>query len=325
MRTEKFLTLPDGRILAYEDSGEPTSSLIVIFFHGAFGVGYAPAVLPPALMQKRAHYIAPTLAGWGASSPRPSTMSYAAALASDTTALINHLHPDTSNLRIYIGGGSYGTAPAQMLYGAPFDVFPLGRNVVGCVICAPFSPFKWHKEYTKAMTWENYMSVGPPARAMPFQLLQRVAASAIAIKFSSVDKAEKFIRGYLFDGAPPEERAAYAKWRESCGEAEGVVERQMAEDVVKSISKTFAGFIEVADVLASDWGFAPNLLDEAHTAERPIYIFASTGDELGPDMANWLEANYRNSNLKWITGKHNAALYEMDNSWTEILKNEPET
>ncbi|KAJ7286301.1 hypothetical protein C8J57DRAFT_1287271, partial [Mycena rebaudengoi] len=249
---------------------------------------------------------------------------YVAALASDTTALINHLHPDTSHLRIYVAGGSYGTAPAQMLYGAPFDTFPLGRNVVGCVIMAPFSPFKWHTEYTKSMTWQNYISVGPPARAMPFQLLQRTAVAAISMKFSTVDKAETFIRGFLFDGTPPEERAAYAKWRESRGQAEGVLERQMAQNVVKSISKSWAGFIEVADVLASDWGFAPNLLDEAHTAQRPIHIVASTGDELGPDMANWLEANYGNSKLTWITGKHISTLYEMDRLWTEILESEPE-
>ncbi|KAJ7286310.1 hypothetical protein C8J57DRAFT_1051468, partial [Mycena rebaudengoi] len=57
------------------------------------------------------------------------------------------------------------------------------------------------------------------------------------------------LRGYLFDG---EERKGYAKWRESRGEVEGVVKRQMAKDVVESISKMFAGFIEVADVLASD-------------------------------------------------------------------------
>jgi hypothetical protein len=322
--SEKFLTLPDGRTLAYEDSGDASSPLIVLFFHGAFGVGYAPAALAPALVQKRAHYIAPTLAGWGNSSPHPSSLSYQAALAADITALITHLHPDTSDLRIYIGGGSFGSVPAQMLYGAPFDAFPLGRNIVQCIICAPSSPYKLHTDYAKAISWQHYMTVGPPARLIPFQLHMRAAAWAMSIQLSSVDKAEKFIRGFLFDGAPPEERAAYARWRESRGQVEGELERRMAENVVKSISKTWSGFLEMPDVLHSDWGFSPKLLDEEHTAERPIYIAASTEDELGPDMANWLKANYKNSKLKWIPGKHLSTHFEMDNIFAEMLENEPD-
>ncbi|KAJ7286348.1 Alpha/Beta hydrolase protein [Mycena rebaudengoi] len=322
MSTEKFLTLADGRTLAYEDSGDPTSSLVVLFFHGLMGVGSAPLALAPALVEKKAHYIAPTLAGWGNSSPRPSSMSYAAALTADTTALINHLYPDTSRLRIYVGGGSYGTVPAQVIYGAPFDVFPLGRHVFGCLIGAAFSPFKWHTQYAKSMTWQNYITVGPPARTLPFQILPRATVWAVSMKVNSVDKAEKFIRELLFDGAPPDERAAYTKWRESRGQEDGLLQRQMATNMYKSISKSWAGFIEVSDVLHSDWGFAPQLLDEEHTAGRPVYILASTGDELGPDMTNWLEANYRNAKVKWINGKHLAGYYEMDNIWAEMLTNE---
>ncbi|KAJ7108573.1 Alpha/Beta hydrolase protein [Mycena epipterygia] len=323
---EKYLTLSDGRTLAYEDVGDASSSLVVIFFHGVFGIGSAPRVLSPVLIEKKAHHITPTLAGWGYSSPRPSStgsLSYAATLASDMTELINHLHPNTPDLRIYIAGGSYGTIPAQILYGAPFDYFPLGRNIVGCFLAAPFSPFRWHKEYTKSMTWTNYLSVGPPARFFPFQPLQRIAIVGLSMQMSTVDKAEVFLRKLLFDGAPPEERAAFARWREHRGLEEGVFERQMATNLVKSISKSWAGFIEVADVIHSDWGFCPNRLDDEHTIDRPMLIAASAQDDLGPDMATWLEANYANSKLKWVPGKHLSTLYEMDNLWAELLENEP--
>ncbi|KAF8196880.1 Alpha/Beta hydrolase protein [Mycena galopus ATCC 62051] len=318
MSDEKYLALADGRTLAYEDIGNPSSSLVVIFLHGAFGIGTAPTTLSPILVQKRVHYIAPTLAGWGFSSPHPSWKSYADALTSDMTELITYLHPNTADLRIYISGGSYGSVPAQMLYGASFDKFPLGRNIRGCLIAAPFSPFKWHKEYTQSMTWMNYMSVGPPARVFPFQPFQRLAIFALSMKINTVDKAEVMLRGLLFDG-PPVERIAFARWREQQGIEEGVFERRMATGMVKSISKSWAGFIEVADVLHSDWGFRPDQLDDEHTQGRPILIAASEQDDLGPDMAKWLEENYRNSRLKWVPGKHLSALYEIDNLWTELL------
>ncbi|KAJ7100156.1 Alpha/Beta hydrolase protein [Mycena belliarum] len=322
MASEKYLPLSDGRTLAYEDVGDASSSLVVIFFHGVFGVGSAPMAVSPVLIAKNAHYITPTLAGWGFSSPRPTSKSYAATLASDLTELINHLHPNSPDLRIYVGGGSYGTVPAQMIYGASFDTFPLGRNIVGCLLGAPFSPFKWHTEYAKSMTWTNYLSVGPPSRILPLQPLQRMAIAGLSLKLNTVDKAEAFLRQLLFDSAAPEERAAFAKWRDSYGLEEGVLERKMAANMVKSISRSWAGFIEVADVIHSDWGFCPNQLDDEHTINRPMMIAASQQDDLGPDMANWLKANYRNSTIKWVPGKHLSTLYEMDNLWAAMLEND---
>ncbi|KAJ6618902.1 Alpha/Beta hydrolase protein [Mycena sp. CBHHK59/15] len=323
MANEKYLTLTDGRTLAYEDVGDQSSSLVILFFHGVFGIGSAPASLSPVFVEKRAHYIAPTLAGWGDSSPRSASMSYAVALTSDMTALIMHLHPNTSNLRIYVAGGSYGTVPAQILYGAPFDMFPLGRHVVGCFLAAPFSPFRWHKDYTKSMTWQNYISVGPPSRIVPFQIIPRMAVWALSMKLSSVDQAEAFLRSLLFDSVLPEERAAHERWRVSRGLEPGVFERQMATNMVKSIAKSWAGFIEASEVIHSDWGFCPKHLDEEHTVDRPLLISASEHDDLGPDMANWLQTNYRNAKLKWIHGKHLSTLYVMDELWAEMLVNEP--
>ncbi|KAJ7057103.1 Alpha/Beta hydrolase protein [Mycena amicta] len=322
MSTEKLLPLPNNRMLAYEEAGDATSTLIVIFFHGVFGVGRAPERLSPVLVEKKAHYITPTLPGWGNSSTRTGK-SYHEALAEDITALIEHLHPDTKEMKIYICGGSYGSVPAQMLYGASFDVFPPGKHVRGCLLAAPFSPFKHHTDYTRGMTWSNYFSVGPPSQIIPFNLLQRVVGAGVSMRFTgpkNVQKAEKFLRGFLFDSASAEEKAAFKAWREQQGLEEGQFEGKMAESMSKSMEKTRVGFIECGQVLHSDWGFVPKDLDDAHTVGRRVVIAASTDDELGPEFAKWLKANYKNSSLKWVPGKHISALYEMDNLLAELLQ-----
>ncbi|KAF7319380.1 AB hydrolase-1 domain-containing protein [Mycena chlorophos] len=321
---EKLLNLPNNRVLAYEDTGDRDSNLLVIFFHGVFGVGRVPTTkLSPVLIEKRAHYITPTLAGWGNSSPRETGKSYHQALADDTTALIEHLHPGVQDFKIFVCGGSYGTVPAQMLYGAPFDIFPLGKFVRGCFLAAPFTPFKYHANYTRGMTWGNWLSVGPPSQWLPFNLLQRSVAMGVSMQFTGpkgVERAEKFIRGFLFDSAPEVEKKAFAAWREKQGLAEGEFEREMAQNMARSMEKTWAGFIECGDVINSDWAFVPKDLDEAHTEGRKVVIAASTEDELGPEFATWLHENYKNSSLKWVAGKHISTLYEMDNLFAELLQ-----
>ncbi|KAF7292822.1 AB hydrolase-1 domain-containing protein [Mycena indigotica] len=320
---EKLLQLPNDRVLAYEETGDVTSTVLVFFFHGVFGVGRVPKVLSPALIEKRAHYITPTLPGGGNSSPRLKTKPYHVGLAEDTMALIEHLHPGADQLQIYLCGGSYGTVPAQMLYGAPFEIFPAGKFVRGCLLGAPFTPFKHHKGYTRGMTWGNYFSVGPPSQIVPFNLIMRVAGIGVSQQFGGpkgAKKAEKFLQGFLFDGTPEEEKAAFKAWREKQGLEEGQFEREMAENMSKSISKTMAGFIECGDVIHSDWDFVPKDLDDEHTNGRKVVIAASTDDELGPEFANWLKENYKNSSLTWVPGKHISSLFVMDQLFAELLQ-----
>lgn len=315
---EKYLTLADGRTLAYDDNGNPSSSTVILFFHGVYGVGKATNT--NTVFQERGfHYIAPTLAGWGLSTPAPRSIPLPARLSADIAELIEHLHPCDTDLKLYLGGGSYGTVFAQVLYGAPFDIFPLGRRVLGCFLAAPFTPFRWHKEYAKSMTWQNYLSVGPPSQIIPFRLLPRLLAIAIGSKMKTVESTEVMLREILFDPAREEERAAYAAWREKKGMAEGELERNMAKNALKSVATTKIGFLEVSDTLHSDWGFRPDQLDEEHS-RRPVLVAASTHDELGADMANWLKATYKNAHLRWIEGGHLSSLYVMDDLWKEFIE-----
>ncbi len=135
---EKILDLPDGRILAYSDIGEPSSSCLVIFFHGVFNVGSATR-LGKVLSDR--HVRCPDAFWLGEILPlRDKSVLYDVALAADITALIEHLHPGDPALKIYLTGGSYGTVPAQILYGAPFDIFPFGDRVMGCMVLGLISP-----------------------------------------------------------------------------------------------------------------------------------------------------------------------------------------
>ncbi|KAF9452073.1 hypothetical protein P691DRAFT_785428, partial [Macrolepiota fuliginosa MF-IS2] len=177
---EKLLNLPGGRALAYEHSGNPNSKTIVLFFHGVFDVGSA-ARPSPTLLKHDVHYIAPTLPGWGNSSTRayPNKTPFYLAIAQDTTALLEHLHPGCSSApegeyKLYVSGGSYGTVAAQMIFNASPEVFPPGRHITACLLLAPFSPFRYQKDYVKGMTWRNYISVGPPSQCIPWRLTQRL-------------------------------------------------------------------------------------------------------------------------------------------------------
>ncbi|KAK0464497.1 Alpha/Beta hydrolase protein [Desarmillaria tabescens] len=315
---EKLLTLSDGRTLAYADNGDPASSVVVVFFHGTCGIGRASR-MSSALRDLGVHYVTPTLPGWGNSTPRRKNQPYVATLLSDFTELINQLHPHSDNLRIYVAGGSFGSVPAQILYGSPFDTFPLGRKIVGCLLLVPFSPFRWHKGYAKNMKWPIYVSMGAPSQTVPMRFVPRLAATLTKWQLKTVDKAEAFIRKNLFDRASAQEREAFLKWKETEGVPEGQLERETAEDAVSSMAKTSEGFMEMSDVLSSDWGFRPDSLSEEHT-RRPLFIVASSEDDLGPDMAKWLAENYRNSRLKWVPGGHISTTYHSRDIWTEFIE-----
>ncbi|PPQ98461.1 hypothetical protein CVT24_004140 [Panaeolus cyanescens] len=316
---DKFLQLPDNRTLVYQDIGDASSSTVVLFFHGAFGVGHA-SLLQPVLKEKGVHFIAPTLPGWGQSTPRPTNQPYNVCIANTTSALLDHLHPNDPDLKIYISGGSFGTVPAQILYGAPFDLFPYGRKVVGCLILAPFSPYKYHPEQSKYMTFQNWVSVGTPTQIVPFRLVQRVIVWLIRRKLQNEGKAEAFVRKVLFETMKEDERAAYAEWREKFGLKEGDFERKMGSNMVKSIAHSSEGCLEMADAIHSDWGFNPDTLNDEHN-KRPIVIATSAGDTMAPDgMAVWLNDHYKNAHLERVDGGHIAALFHLNDIWKKLFE-----
>jgi pimeloyl-ACP methyl ester carboxylesterase len=318
---EKFLDLPGGRVLAYEDGGNPDSKTIVLFFHGAFSVGDAKRP-SPVIFKHDVHYLAPTLPGWGNSSNRtnPGKTPYYLALAQDIAALLEHLHPGCSNApageyKLYVSGGSFGTVPAQMIFNASLEVLPAGKHIVACLLLAPGTPLKQHKDYAKDLTWGNYFSVGPPSRYIPWQLVHRLASVVLSKKLKRVEDSEAMIRSLIFDNFKEDEKALFQKWRKERGLEEGQLEKGMAANMRKSVSKSWQGFLECGDVMHSDWGFT---LEEM--SHKPVILVSGSEDKMMPaPWAKWLAEKYPNAKLKEVIGGHIAGLWLIDSIWEEVL------
>jgi pimeloyl-ACP methyl ester carboxylesterase len=313
---EHILELPGGRQLAYAHNGPSQSRTIVIFFSGIMSVGTAYNV-PEPCRKLGVHWIAPTLAGNGNTSTRDSKIPYHVGLAQDICALLSHLYPSNAYDEMYVAGGSYGTVQAQMLYGAPYDLFPPGRKIVGCVVLAGFSPFKYHRDHARSLSWTNWFSVGPPTQLVPFRLLQRAFSTAIASKVKTEDGAKEFLRQTLFDMMDEDEGVVYAEWLRRKGMVEDEFVGRMARGVV-TCCKNWDGFLEVSDVIHSDWGFEPSRLDHDH-GSKPILVVSSAGDHIGGATNSWLVTNYKAAVAKTIPGGHISSLYYMDDIFADII------
>ncbi|KNZ75383.1 hypothetical protein J132_03423 [Termitomyces sp. J132] len=242
------------------------------------------------------------------------------------SALLTHLHPNTSELQLYISGGSFGTVPTQMLYGAPFEVFPQGRYIRGMLLLGAFPPFVQDHEtgfdYTRSMNWRDYISVGPPSRFIPFRMLQHLAKFVIQSKLARQESAEAFIRAFLFDKMGEDEKKMYQAWRDKTGYEDGQLAREMAESNRRSVEKTWEGFLSTPEVLNSDWGWGVGLggLDEEHRAGRRVLIVAGTEDDAtNIEWARYLASKYSNSRLKTFSGGHIVAIFHMDEIWADFF------
>ncbi|KAK5050742.1 hypothetical protein LTR84_003301 [Exophiala bonariae] len=312
---EHILPLPGGRQLAYAHNGPSVSRNIVIFFAGMMSVGTAPDV-PIPCRELGMHWIAPTLAGMGRSSTRDMSVPYHIGLARDISALLEHLYPSGAFDRIYVAGGSLGTVQAQMLYGAPYDIFPAGRKIVGCMLLAGFSPVKHDSKYAKELSWQNWFSFGPPSQ-LPFRPLQRIFRSVISSKFRRQEGAEDFLRQTIVSQMDEDERVKLGEWLQKNDRTEDEWMETATKMVMRSC-ENWDGFMEISDVIHSDWGFAPATLDDEH-ASKPILVVGSQNDHIGGSNNGWLVENYKSAKLKVIPGGHISSVYYMDEIWREMI------
>ncbi|KAL6895190.1 Alpha/Beta hydrolase protein [Trichoderma longibrachiatum] len=315
---EHLLQLPGGRQIAYAHNGPPTSRTVIIFFVGIMGVGTA-ANVPEPCREIRAHWIAPTLPGMGRSSTRDRSVPYHVNLANDISALLNHLYPTGEFDALYVSGGSYGTVPAQMLYGAPYDLFPHGRKIAGMLLLNGFSPLRLHAGYAKKLSWNNWFSIGPPTRIIPFRLLQRMFKAAIGSKLKSVQGATQFLKATVFNTMDDEEKRIFKDWLQKNRFDEDTVIEKMAWSTVRCC-QNWDGFMEVSDTIHSDWGFDPRTLDEEHSS-KPVLIVGSKNDHIGGSTNDWLVASYKSAReLKLLSGGHISSLFFMDELWRDIIE-----
>jgi len=319
---EHILPLQNNRQLHYASAGDPTSTTVVLFFAGYFSIGTAtPSSIPNAL--PGSHFIAPTIPGNGQSSSTPRNIPYNINLCESMTALLEELHPSDNSKsnaisQLYIGGGSYGTVPAQMIYGAPYTLSPYGRKIAGLLLAAPFSPFRYHKDYTKSLIWPNWVSVGPPTQWLPFQIVQRLLSTFMASRCKDLEGARSLLDMAIFSKMDDAEKAQLEAWAQrKQGITADEFKTRTAEGALKCTAN-WGGFLEGPHVLHSDWGFEPAKLDEEHA--KPVLVTLSEAEELGQGMGEWLVENYRNAVLKKIQGGHIAALYHWDELWEDLVQ-----
>ncbi|KAJ9145486.1 Branched-chain-amino-acid aminotransferase [Pleurostoma richardsiae] len=253
----------------------------------------------------------------GKTSSRDKNVSYHVSLAKDMVALLSHLYPTNAFDTLYVAGGSYGTVQAQMLYGAPYDIFPPGKKIVACVLLAGFSPHKYHKGYAQTLSWQNWFSVGPPTQFLPFHLLQWLFRGVIGSKLNTLDGAKSFLQQTLLDKMDQEERQSFAQWLVTNDMTEGDFVDRMARGTIRCC-QNWDGFMEVSDVIHSDWRFDPRGLDDQH-ASKPVLVVGSRNDHLGGSTNGWLVDSYRSAKLKLIPGGHISSLFYMDEIWEEII------
>ncbi|EKM59404.1 uncharacterized protein PHACADRAFT_249870 [Phanerochaete carnosa HHB-10118-sp] len=315
---EHALLLPEGRTIAYSTAGDASSTDVVIFFHGVFGVGAAPALLPLALVERKVHYVAPTLPGWGNTSPTASDVPFHEQLYKDTSALIQHLHPHAEDLRLYISGGSFGSVAAQILYGATYEKFPLGRRIQGMLLLAPFTPCRVHKEYASCLSWQSWFAIGPPSRIVPGNLIMRIASSFMKRKLDTPEHAEEFMRAFVFKNMTDPERELYEKWKVEKGIKDGEEVKQLADGVYRSVQRSWEGFKAVPDIFHSDWGgYSPAALGDENS--KPVVLFLTKEDKETKKMGEWLASNLKNSKVRYGEGGHIGSLFVMDDIWADFM------
>ena len=308
-----LLTLDSGRVVSYAQDGDPNSNRVLLFFAGIFAVG-SISHTHPVIKEQGLHHIAFTLPGWGDASPVPPSSTFAQTLLGDVTALFDHLYTDASNLKIYVVGGSFGSVPAQVIYGAPFDVFPLGRNVAGLMLLAPLSPFRIHKDYAKSLSWRDWISVGPLTQYLPIPSLISLAMGS---KFKTVDSAKQMLRSILFDEMDEVEKGKFAAHCQKLGTTPDEYIKEWAEGSVKSVENGMEGFKQCAVALHSDWGFTFPL--DAEHARGKVIIKVAKSDELGSGMGEYLAQNYANSEFVANEGGHISGIYTLNEDIAHLI------
>eukprot|EP00727_Mastigamoeba_balamuthi_P005444 m51a1_g1519 hypothetical protein (361) ;mRNA; r:431467-432798 len=256
---ERTLTLSDGRLLAYAVGGDLTSARVVLTLHGVFGVGSVSAHVSRFFARMGWRCVAPTLPGWGRSSPFPRGLPVSA-YAADVQELLAHEVGAPTHVLFF--GGSYGSiwayACAANSPPDPERRIQPAESVRGLLVLGGFSPFREHEGYTEGMTWLNYVTVGRPGQYWPLSALHPLVGRVLQRRLATgVPAALELLRTILTGpkAMTGDERDEVRAWAERCGTTFDEWEAEMAANMHLSVRETLEGYRDTPRVINADWGF----------------------------------------------------------------------
>ncbi|KAH3743640.1 Alpha/Beta hydrolase protein [Pelomyxa schiedti] len=340
------LYLSDGRRVDYATGGDPSSTRVVFSIHGVFGVGRVAPHVSSFFSSLGWRVVAPTLPGWGASSPWPRGLALAHYALDMQQILSDALGGGRDPARVVVFGGSWGSVWALACAACAPPGYVSGLYVLG-----GFSPFREHYDYTEGMTWLNWLSVGRPSRWWPLSWLQPAVGWLLQKKIAgNVPGSLELLRSILTgpSAMTTEERTILSDWALSKGTTFDDWELGMARDMAHSVEHTLDGYLDVPDLLNGDWGFSlsqiqiaadsgdgtgaetsttahPTVLRIAGPGEIPpklprVVIAGAVRDHLAPiAMQRYLAENIPGAQFIELQGNHISGITTMDRIFMAII------
>ncbi|KIY49503.1 alpha/beta-hydrolase [Fistulina hepatica ATCC 64428] len=317
---DKRLTLPDGRVLAYADAGNTSSNTVVLFLHSAFDVGDASR--PPLIVLKNnLHFVAPTLPGWGKSSPVSRVSAYAQTILTDMSFLLDHLHPAAHRgrgLDIILCGQGLGTIAAQILFSAPTAAFPpSGCRINKLVLVSPCSPPRLHRAHSAFLTGWAHILLG--SHLIPSYISTAVAKYVASRQLRSTPETQSLVRCYLSDGLGDDGQHALEAWEEAHGRSASQLERDIAVKAAQSVACSWRGFGDLPVVFHSDW-LGMTVRPDQSGSGGVFIVIAKSDTVISPEFGRWLASEYyENATLLCVEGGHLSTIFWMEKIWQDIL------
>lgn len=331
---EHLLTLKDGRTLAWTQCGADAkiSRRVLVFLHGVFGVGDSTPQSGTFCKARGFVGLAPTLPGWGRSSPFPAGAPLSA-YAADIQELIHHVLGGEAPTHVVAFGGSYGSIWAySVAANSPPQIatrIEPASAVCGLIAMGAFSPFREHKEHTVDMSWMNWFSVSAASRSWFLRWIHPLFGKVISSKIAgnlqgSLDVLRSILTGPKAMTA--EEKQTVTAWAEGFGLTFEDWERNMARNMSLSTLHTVEGFKGVPDMLNSDWGFQLAHIDVGQSkdgAELPaihkvpavlprVVVVGAKNDHLSPlVLQRYVAAHIPGAQLIELEGNHISAIVSL--------------
>ena len=235
------------------------------FFHGALGIGDFSS-LSPLFRSLSLHVIAPTLPGWGLSSPIPnrSLLQW----SDDVIALAEHL-----------------SIPND----ASFDVMGISLGAIHAIACAATIPqrvrrtlaISGHAPFTDPHFdpmegMDSLSSFGLSSFCASFTLLNRMGGWWVRRQCESEQGAKDFVREFLFLPMDAEENARFSALSP---EMQSAIHSRIATNVRLSLQHHLSGYTEIPSLLRS---LPHTLLSQIPHGGAQILFTSGLGDRIVP-------------------------------------------